>query len=89
MPVVAARLRDDVHHYASADAVFGQEIVGQNRNFLDRLEAGRHRRLSIAAVIDVTAAVQIHLGLSTILAIDPKIVIAVGIELSANECLGY
>ena len=87
MPVVAARLRDNIHHNASADAVFGLEIVGENRNFLDRFQAGRDRRLPITAMIDVAAAVQVHLRLPAILAIDTKIVVAVGVELSANDAL--
>src|SRR5262245_36788886 len=87
MPLVAARLRDDVYNDSRADAVFGLEIVGQNRNFLDRFQAGRHGRLSIVPMIDVAAAVEIHLRLSAILAVDTKIVVAGGIELAPNDAL--
>ena len=38
-------------------------------------------------MIDVAAAVQIHLGLSAVLAIHSKIVIAGGVELAANDAL--
>ena len=38
-------------------------------------------------MIDVAAAVQVHLGLSAVFAIDSKIVVAGGIELAANDAL--
>ena len=83
--VVGAGLGDDVDHRAAARAVFRLEIVGQHRNFLDRFEAGSYRCLGVAALVDDTAAVQVHLRLAAGLAVDLEIGIAGGRVFAAVE----